>query len=702
MDYNSQVSKKRVPTRVFIETTKDEVQKQKVQISALVKRLKITDLQLKRKEESYKVHIQKLQQKIEELSNENTNLKNLLQKECEEKQRLLMEVYLSHKLSDSLKKDIFEKNTSTTILNERRTETKSNTNTTDFIENENFTRFKSKINEFFNSSKIDNLNYQNHYAANKSKLESNTESLYNIFDFRTDEYLNYLKSQGLKTESIKTNPYERVDNIESSEVCKLAKFNRNQHFINVTKLNTTDCLPSDSFSVYSTAKESNTDERKLWCSTRYNKVSRSKSLINLTDAKESEENENSTSDAIKEKFEKEFKALSKKLNKLEERHSLKNKTIKSGLKIGSFDSGIKTNSRFFHNSSKNLHTSKQNTISCRNKFLPERHPSKYISRRVSNRRPVTISSSSETVINKVESKRKQKVSKDDQKSKFLQSPHYTELPWSLNHIEKSSHVTNIEDLKRGMNYLKNKIYRNINEPKQNSHLYNQSYECANQKSNERTSKKSKLLYYDARNNYIPVDSAINFTNNNDVERKELSNPMPRGHAVNIREKSSFVMYTSKKNWVFAKTLESQSSTSMDLEVESAFRSNPLLTTLYTDFSEKKTAINANLHNLTNVDEMDSTACNVSESVALVDHLPIVDISPVTSATTTFSKVTRKVSNVESSQDMFPISKKLEKLCKATLNYLKDNNAINEITEDGLSSGDGINLNDRKVKSLYYF
>ena len=53
----------------------DEVQKQKVQISALVKRLKVTDLQLKRKEESYKVHVQKLQQKIEELSNENTNLK---------------------------------------------------------------------------------------------------------------------------------------------------------------------------------------------------------------------------------------------------------------------------------------------------------------------------------------------------------------------------------------------------------------------------------------------------------------------------------------------------------------------------------------------------------------------------------------------------------------------------------------------------
>ena len=56
----------------------DEVQKQKFQISALVKRLKVTDLQIKQKEESYKAHIQILQQKIEKLSNENQNLKVFL------------------------------------------------------------------------------------------------------------------------------------------------------------------------------------------------------------------------------------------------------------------------------------------------------------------------------------------------------------------------------------------------------------------------------------------------------------------------------------------------------------------------------------------------------------------------------------------------------------------------------------------------
>ena len=56
----------------------DEVQKQKFQISALVKRLKVTDLQIKQKEESHKAHIQILQQKIEKLSNENKNLKVFL------------------------------------------------------------------------------------------------------------------------------------------------------------------------------------------------------------------------------------------------------------------------------------------------------------------------------------------------------------------------------------------------------------------------------------------------------------------------------------------------------------------------------------------------------------------------------------------------------------------------------------------------
>ena len=371
----------------------------------------------------------------------------------------------------------------------------------------------------------------------------------------------------------------------------------------------------------------------MWCSAHYNRASRSKSLINLTDAKISEENVNCSSGAIKEKFEKEFEALSKKLKKLEEKHSLKNQSTQASLRKSSINSNIKTASRYSHGSSKSSRSSKLHATSCRSRFLCEQQPGKYTSRRASNRNTAATSSSSETVTNKVEIKRKDKVQKEGHMSDFLMSPHYKELPWSLNHQEKSSHVKNIEELKRGINYLKNKIYSNVNKPKQKPHLPNQLSECTNKSNIART---SKFMYYDARNNCMPADSAMNFNNKEEFGGIRFSNPMPRGHAVNTGEDSSLLMYTSKKNWVFAKTLESQSSTSF--EVECAFRSNPILKTLYTDFSENKAGIDANfLSSATTIDEMDSTACNANESI---DNLPVVSITSVTPATSPNSKITR--------------------------------------------------------------
>lgn len=417
--------------------------------------------------------------------------------------------------------------------------------------------------------------------------------------------------------------------IESSQVGKHIKFERNRDCINATKLHSSSCFPSDSFSFYSTAKESDAEDRKVWCSTHYNRASRSKSLINLTSVKVSEENFNCSSDAIKEKFERELEALARKLKKLEEKHSLKNQSTQACLIKSSFNSDIKTASRYSHSSSKSSRTSKVHATSCRSRYLSEQQPGKYTSRRVSSRNTAATSSSSETIISKAEIKRKEKVQKEDHMSDFLMSPHYKELPWSLNRNEKSSHVKNIEELNWGMNYLKNKIYSNVKKPKQKPHLPNRLSECTNEKNIART---SKFVHYDARNNCMPADFAMNSNNKEEFGVKRFSYPMPSSRPVNTGENSSFVMYTSKKNWVFAKTLESQSSTSF--EVECAFRSNPILKTLYTDFPERKVGIDANVPS---IDEMDSTACNANESV---DNLPVVSITPVTPATSTSSKITR--------------------------------------------------------------